>query len=184
MEEADGWIKIPLCEAGLERKLSTGCVCFRSFVFLRGKLTFQIGACTPPFLATAASRRPVDSSGSRSRRGWGGLSPDLPTLAPRVAPSIFAVPSLVDVGLRGSICARRGLAHAARAPKRAERLGALMSRRPAPPHRLLGWRPPARPCRQTPGGRGMLPCSPPADLRGDTGHPTVAGRASWLRQRV
>lgn len=133
MEEADGWIKIPLCENGLERKLSTGCVCFRSFVFLRGKLTFQIGACMPPFLATAASRRPVDSSGSRSRRGWGGLSPDLPTLAPRVAPSIFAVPSLVDVGLRGSICARRGLAHAARAPKRAERLGALMSRRPAPP---------------------------------------------------
>lgn len=48
MEEADGWIKIPLCEAGLERKLSTGCVCFRSFVLLRGKLTFPIGARTGP----------------------------------------------------------------------------------------------------------------------------------------
>lgn len=157
MEEADGWIKIPLFEAGLERKLSTGRVCFRSFVLLRGKLTFQIGACTPPFLVMAASRRPVDSSGSRSGgTGGEGCLLTFPTLAPCVAPSIFAVPSLVDVGLRGSICACRGLARAARTPKHAECLVSPDEQAACCSLCLLGWRAPARPLRQTPGGHSAL----------------------------
>lgn len=99
-------------------------------------------------------------------------------LAPRVAPSIFAVPSLVDVGLCGSVCARRGLVRAACTPKRVERLAS-----PAAPSASLGGEPPHVPA-DRPRGSSVLPCSPPADLRGDTGHPTVAGRASWLLQPV
>ena len=180
MEEADGWIKIPLCEAGLERKLSTGCVCFRSFVLLRGKLTFQIRARMGPRFWP----RPRGDESTAQEAGPGGVGgkgtfPDLPRDGSSWCPASLLFPAWWTWGFTAPSLLARGLVRAARTLKCAERLESPDEQAACRSLFFPGERATGTSLKADPGGTLLLR-SPPADLRGDTGHPMVVGWASWL----
>lgn len=181
MEEADGWIKIPLCEAGLERKLSTGCVCFRSFVLLRGKLTFQIGARMGPRFWP----RPQGDESTAQEAGPGGVGgkgpfPDLPCDGSSCsAPVSLLFPAWWTWGFTAPSLLACGLACATCTLKCAERLASPDEQAACCSLFFPGGRATGTSLKADPGGMLLLR-SPPADLRGDTGHPMVVGWVLWL----